>query len=608
MKSYRLQLKVRTYDTLFFFQMHSLRTKLCREAKSVAIELMQDENSVSKVTILPPEDVDENTDTDEIDDTLTGAQIPSGDIAGLYEIEYKGDEEEMDFEEIVPPKKKRKIDTHWTEFNYDEKVISFTKATFDEKAVTETLEQKLKNDDPVSLFETFFDEQLLDLLVEETMKYASQRNVHNFQIEKGEMRIFIGILIFTGYHCLPREKLYWSLREDFGTPIVRQAMSRDRFWEIKRFFHVADNNLAKSFPNKKDFKISPLYDYLNDKFKQFGVLDENIAIDEQMVRYFGHSSFKQFIKNKPIRFGMKNWTAAGKSGYCYHVKLYCGKEENASNEPLGSRVVLDLSEKCNITQENCLFADNFFMSHDLLCKLSEKKIPAVGTLRSNRTSNCPLLDDKTLKRGDMDSKLDTLNEIVITKWSDNKCVIVGSNFQTTFSANTNVKRWKKLKEGAARLEVPIPSMIKLYNQGMGGVDQLDSFVNCYRISITSKKWYWCLLTNLIDITVSNAWNLQRKLARTQMDLLEFKSYIALCYLKTGTQGQSRPTIRCKTIPKPIDVIRFDGVGHSLSKRDSQRRCQNAKCMSKPKTFCKKCDITLCKYCFGPFHDSSSGPK
>ena len=69
--------------------MNEQRTVLCREAKSLANELglLHGGTSVSKVTILPP-DVDENTDTDDIDDELTGAPVPSGDVAGQYEIAF----------------------------------------------------------------------------------------------------------------------------------------------------------------------------------------------------------------------------------------------------------------------------------------------------------------------------------------------------------------------------------------------------------------------------------------------------------------------------------------------------------------------------------------
>lgn len=578
--------------------MNQQRTVLCREAKSLANELLGG-NSVSKVTILPP-DVDENTDTDDIDDELTGAPIPSGDIAGQYEIEFT--EENLGLSDVEPPSKKRKLQHNWIESDNDltDSGLLPLKIPFNEKSILEKLEEKLESiTDPVGLFELFFDDGLLDIIVEQSLNYALQKNFHDFRIDKADMKVFIGFLLFTGYHNLPREKLYWSLREDFGIPLIRQAFSRDRFWEIKRFLHVVDNNLAKETV-RKDFKISTLYDYLNEKFKQFGILDENIAIDEQMVKYYGHSSLKQFIKSKPIRFGMKNWVAAGKSGYCYHVKLYCGKESyQSSNEPLGTRVVLELIRKCNIDSTNCLFADNFFMSCDLLSQLRELQIPAIGTVRANRTGNCPLKNDKDLQRGSMDSKVDTDNKISLTKWQDNRSVIVGTNFQTDCT-NQTVKRWKKLKAGAAKIEIPIPSIIKSYNNGMGGVDQLDCFVNCYRISISSKKWYWCLITNMIDICVSNAWNLHRKLDRKCMDLLEFRSEIALTYLKLSVGRSS--SISCKTIPRTIDSIRFDGHGHSLETREKQRRCQGENCKSKPKTFCMKCNITLCKFCFGPYHN------
>ena len=59
----------------------------------------------------------------------------------------------------------------------------------------------------------------------------------------------------------------------------------------------------------------------------------------------------------------------------------------------------------------------------------------------------------------------TQNKISLIKWQDNRSVIVGTNFQTD-STNQTVKRWKKLKAGAARIEIPIPSIIKAYNNGM----------------------------------------------------------------------------------------------------------------------------------------------
>ncbi|KAJ8952813.1 hypothetical protein NQ318_008131 [Aromia moschata] len=61
-------------------------------------------------------------------------------------------------------------------------------------------------------------------------------------------------------------------------------MSRDRFLEIKRFLHLADNS-----------KIGNSTDHID------------LAIDESMVKYFGGHPAKQFQKGKPVRFGYKNW-------------------------------------------------------------------------------------------------------------------------------------------------------------------------------------------------------------------------------------------------------------------------------------------------------------
>ena len=288
------------------------------------------------------------------------------------------------------------------------------------------------------------------------------------------------------------------------------------------------------------------------------------------MQYFGHNSLKQFIRNKPIRFGFKNWVIAGKCGYCYHIKLYCGKEEDRLSNSLGSSVVLDLVSKVKPNAQNCIFMDNFFTSYSLLCQLKEMNLPALGTMRSNRLSKCPLECDETFKkkeRGSTEIQFDDVNEITISKSMDNKPVIVGCNYDSGLEID-EVKRWKKSKDGSSHVNIKIPAIVKEYNSGMGGVDQMDNAVCCYRIAITSKKWYFCLITNLIDISIANAWNIQRKLGRTKMDLLDFKSAIATTYLKKHETSLfiSRPS----KIPKTLPGIRFDRSGHEMLSYDKQR--------------------------------------
>ena len=48
----------------------------------------------------------------------------------------------------------------------------------------------------------------------------------------------IGFLLFTGYHKLPQEELYWSLDPNCNTAIMHQALSRQRFRDMKINLHL----------------------------------------------------------------------------------------------------------------------------------------------------------------------------------------------------------------------------------------------------------------------------------------------------------------------------------------------------------------------------------
>ena len=113
-----------------------------------------------------------------------------------------------------------------------------------------------------------------------------------------------------------------------------------------RVFCVFCNN-EEAGANKHDraFKIRPLVKDIQNSFKKFGVLEENLAVDEVIVKYYDRDSLKQFIRSKPIRYGYKLWALCGVSGYCYNFDLYCGKsstEDDRSDMLLGSEIVLNM--------------------------------------------------------------------------------------------------------------------------------------------------------------------------------------------------------------------------------------------------------------------------
>ena len=66
-----------------------------------------------------------------------------------------------------------------------------------------------------------------------------------------------------------------------------------------------------------------------------------MSIDECMIHWRGRLSFRQFIANKPIWFGIKVWVLAdSESKYIYKQQLYIGRNPGERAEVgLATRVV-----------------------------------------------------------------------------------------------------------------------------------------------------------------------------------------------------------------------------------------------------------------------------
>ena len=178
---------------------------------------------------------------------------------------------------------------------------------------------------PTQVLELFLDEKAIEHLRSETIKYASQNGNHIFTVSSGEIRTFIGILLLSGYSSVSRRRLYWSNEPDTRNELVVQSMRRNRFEEIMKYLHAADNH--QLVEDDKFAKIRPFLQILNDNFLQYGAAfgPGNISIDESMVPYFGRHPSKQFIRGKPIRWGYKAWVAASPFGYVYSLNFYQGK-------------------------------------------------------------------------------------------------------------------------------------------------------------------------------------------------------------------------------------------------------------------------------------------
>ena len=121
----------------------------------------------------------------------------------------------------------------------------------------------------------------------------------------------------------------------------------------------------------------------------------DVAVDEAMIKFQGHSSLKQYMPMKPTKRGIKVWVLADShNGYFWRVEVYTGKQGDTVERGLPARVVKSLTEELK-GQNYHVYFDNFFNSFELLNDLASDNIFACGTARSNRRGFPEALKKKT---------------------------------------------------------------------------------------------------------------------------------------------------------------------------------------------------------------------
>ncbi|XP_065672190.1 piggyBac transposable element-derived protein 1-like [Hydra vulgaris] len=317
------------------------------------------------------------------------------------------------------------------------------------------------------------------------------------------------------------------------------------------------------------FKIRPLITILNDNFKKYVEVESHQCVDEQIVPFKGHHHQTVYMNKNPIKWGYKLWARAGTSGYIYQFEM-----------------TGDLKE--NVTQINSSLGESG---------------------KVNRSGKCPLLTDKEMKtkgRGSVDYRLDKNSELIVCKWFDNKSVLLASNIHS-IEPITQVKRYNKSKK--EHVFVSCPTIVKNYNQCMGGLDKADMLLSLYRIFHKSRKWYKRLIFHFIDMAVINSWQLYKakygnRASENDRSLVKYKLELAQALMHSDS-----PQLIGRAITSAVvQDIRYDRIDHlPMRNREnfSMQRCKLSGCKSKTIFICKKCKVSLCikndPECFIAYH-------
>ena len=229
--------------------------------------------------------------------------------------------------------------------------------------------------------------------------------------------------MLAGYTDAIRVHVISQMAHDVGVPLrtylpsVSNATCRNRFEILKAYAHFSDNTKLT-----KDDKFTKM---LNEQFLQYARLDESLCVDESMIPYFGRHGAKQFLRGKPIRFGLKMWCLCHRLGYLIQCDPYhgaCGTYDKELGS--GASVVLDLVSELPADVPFKIYDDRSFSSVKLAEILKSKEIDYTGTVKSNRTEKAPLIDSKEMAKrpkGCFDFCLEKGEGIALTTWNDNAC-------------------------------------------------------------------------------------------------------------------------------------------------------------------------------------------
>ncbi|KAG5900222.1 hypothetical protein JTB14_008104 [Gonioctena quinquepunctata] len=436
----------------------------------------------------------------------------------------------------------------------------------------------------------------------QTNLYATQRNQRVIVTEK-DILSFIGIIFFMGYHILPNVESHWSTAEDLKVELVAKTMSRNRFQSILSNLHLNDNSIIPNNNTDKLYKVRPLINSLNSTFMNY-VGEQEMCVDESIIKFKGRSSIKQYNPKKPIKRGYKFWILSDMTGFVKKIEIYQGKDEEINHKfskyTLGARVVLQMTEQ-DWHKNKIIYFDNYFNSIDLLERLKLEGTLACGTIRRDR-KGLPngMATDKSLKRGDFDHRTSNTG-ITFYKWKDNRIVTLASNFHGT----ETVKIKRKLKDGTITY-VNGPEVVEDYNKFMGGVDYHDQLRQCYSIDRRSKKWWHRIFWGCIEITFVNAYVIYKKIRdEPKMTVLAFRREVVkgLCS-KSPKFGMKLKSTNAGPTPKKrrynysvSDEIRLGNRGNHwppfVERRGRCEMCSAQAIQSKPHSTCSTCGVFLC---------------
>lgn len=329
--------------------------------------------------------------------------------------------------------------------------------------------------EPIDFFNYFFEDELLLFICEKTNAQAAKliqsSTAQHSRIKSwkditiSELKIFLGLLFHMGTIPLSRIQDYWKTDRLFAIPVFREQMARNRFLLILRCLHFTSEAYEANDPLSK---IRYIIDYFNNKMDTCYYPAKELSLDESMVLWRGRLRFKQYIKNKRHKYGIKLYMLTEPDGLVLKFRVYAGRQDSeVSGKGHAERVVMQLLEN-KLQNGHSIYMDNYYNSVSLAKKLLDNQTYCTGTLRKDLKENPTDISKKNLKKGENVALCK--DGVIVGKWKDKRPVMyVTTEFATEMMQVTN-------KRGQTT-DKPVP-IIK-YNEFMSGNSMFLFFIGIF---------------------------------------------------------------------------------------------------------------------------------
>lgn len=366
----------------------------------------------------------------------------------------------------------------------------------------------------VDYIKLFLTDDIIQVLVQQTNLYAAQyiagRNISRRSrvqrwkpTDTAEMTKFIATIWLMGFIHKPTLESYWTKDRLLSSPVFPSLMARDRFLLILKFLHFNDNSQQPSGGlERRKFMVSPIIDLLNKRFQEVYAPDQNISMDESLLKWLGNLSWKIFIPAKRARFGMKLYKVCHEE-YTLAFKVYFGKDDTDYYPSLPTlnkteKMVLHLTERYKNNWYN-IYLDRLYSSPLLFDEMYRRRIGACGTAVQRKKFMPKILLQKKMTKSSGEVAAVRNGPVLALKYSDKKPVYILSTIDDHSVAGVPSR-----KKGEGIVIANKPNAIIRYNRSMGFVDKTDQLLNVYKSARKTMKWTKKLVLYLLQHATLNA--------------------------------------------------------------------------------------------------------